>query len=233
MVLNEGTTYSSYIEPGNEIESLTINFNGGYQSDVKRTLCTVSDVLIDQPVEASNEFVFIEEKLYKHNNSVSPLIYRIRNLTQNFHEHEASINETLYFLLEALVQSNSQLIHEIKDIHAAKLSTKKEIYRRLTEVRDYIDSCFNEDVTLETLSRIALMSPFHLLRQFKKNYHVTPHQYVINRRLERAKRCITHSDAPLADVCFMTGFRDASSFSKLFKKRYGLSPQQYREGVKK
>ncbi len=233
LVLNEGTTYSSYIERGNEVESLTINFNSAYQSDVKGVLSTVPDLLVDQPVESSNEFVFIEEKLYKHNDSVSPLIYRIQKLTPNFHENETLINETLYFLLEALLVNNAHLIREIKDIHAAKLSTKKEIYRRLNEVRDYIDSCFNEDITLETLSRIALMSPFHLLRQFKKNYHVTPHQYVINRRLERAKEFITHSDAVLADICFQAGFRDTSSFSKLFRKRYGVSPQQYRGRIKK
>ncbi len=233
LLLNEGTSYSSYIEPGNEVESLTVNFSREYQSEVKRILCTANDMLIDQPIESSEEFVLVEEKLYKHDKSVSPLVNRIRKLTRNFHENEAAINETLYFLLEALLRNNAQLIHEIKDIHATRLSTKKEIYRRLNEVRDYIDSCFNEDITLESLSRIALMSPFHLLRQFKKNYHVTPHQYLINRRLEKAKVFVTRSDSTLADICFMTGFRDASSFSKLFRKRYGLSPQQYREAIKK
>jgi len=233
LLLNEGTTYSSYIEPGNDVESLTINFNGAYQSDVKKVLSTVNDKLIDQHVEPLKESVLVEEKLYKHNHSVSPLIYKIRKLTKDFHEHEAAINERLYFLLEALLRNNAQLIHEIKDIHAARLSTKKEIYRRLNEVRDYIDSCFNEDITLESLSKIALMSPFHLLRQFKKNYHVTPHQYLISRRLEKAKVFVTRSDSALTDICFITGFRDASSFSKLFKKRYGLSPQQYREAIKK
>jgi hypothetical protein len=170
LLLNEGTSYSSYIERGNEVESLTVNFSREYQSEVKSILCTESDTLIDQSVEPSKEFVLVEEKLYKHNHSVSPLIYKIRKLTKDFHENEASINETLYFLLEALLRNNAQLIHEIKDIHAARLT--KEIYRRLNEVRDYIDSCFNEDITLESLSKIALMSPFHL-PQFK-NYRVTP-----------------------------------------------------------
>ena len=107
------------------------------------------------------------------------------------------------------------------------------MYRRLNEVKDYIDSCFNEDITLDDLSKIALMSPFHLLRQFKKNYHITPHQYLINRRLDRAKNSILYSNASLTDICFMIGFRDISSFSKLFKRRFGLSPQQYRSAIKK
>ena len=233
LLMNEGTNYSSYIEPGMKVESLTINFSREYQSDVKRTLCTATDSLIDQPFESSKESVCVEERLYRHNNSVSPLIYKVRKLTKNFHANEALLNETLYFLLDALLQNNAQLIHEIRGIHAARLSTKKEVYRRLNEVKDYIDSCFNEDITLESLSGIALMSPFHLLRQFKKNFHVTPHQYLMSQRLQRARDYLTSSKVTLTNICFMTGFRDASSFSKLFKKRYGLSPQQYREAVKR
>jgi AraC-like DNA-binding protein len=66
------------------------------------------------------------------------------------------------------------------------------------------------------------------LRQFKKNYQLTPHQYLIHRRLDRAKNSILYSTASMTDICFMIGFDDVSSFSKLFKRRFGLSPQQYR-----
>ncbi len=233
LLLNEGTTYSSYIEPGNEVESLTINFNREYQSDVRRVIANSTDKLLNQPFEPPGELVFVEEKLYKHNNFVSPLIFKLRSLSRHFHENEASISETLYFLLNALIQNNATLIHEIKGVAAARFTTKKEIYRRLNEVKDYIDSCSNEDISLESLSKIALMSPFHLLRQFKKNFHTTPYQYLVNRRMERAIDILKSSDATLSDVCFITGFRDTSSFSKLFRKRYRLSPQQYRESVKK
>ena len=232
LLLNEGTTYSSYIEPGNEVESLTINFNREYQSDVRRVMAMSADKLLDQPFESPDELVFIEEKLYKHNNFVSPLIFRVRSLSRHFHENEASISETLYFLLNAIIQNNASLIHEIEGVPAAKLSTKREIYRRLNEVKDYMDSCSNEDITLESLSKIALMSPFHLLRQFKKNFHLTPYQYLINRRLDRAVDILTSSDGTLAEICFITGFRDTSSFCKLFRKRYSLSPQQFRESIK-
>ncbi|MEP7376981.1 MAG: AraC family transcriptional regulator [Chitinophagaceae bacterium] len=233
LLLNEGTEYSSYIEPGEDVESLTINFNINYQSDVARVVLSGNEKLMDDPFNRDKKGVLVEEKLFNHGASVSPFIYRIKKLTENFEDNTDVINETLYFLLEALLLSDVELLNEIKEISAAKPSTKKEMYRRLNEVKDYIDSCFNEDISLEALSKIALMSPFHLLRQFKKNYHITPHQYLINRRLERAKNSITWSNASLTDICFMTGFRDTSSFSKLFKRRFGLSPQQYRATIKK
>jgi AraC family transcriptional regulator len=228
LVLNEGTRYSSYIEPGDEVESLTINFHIHYQSEVARTVLSGTDKMIDDPFAKGDMNLFFEEKLFGHNQSVSPFIYTIRKLTQNFNKNQPAVNETLYFLLEALLLNNRELIHKIKEIDARRFSTQKEIYRRLNAVKDYIDSCFNEEITLDELSKIALMSPFHLLRQFKKNYRQTPHQYLTARRLEKARSCIVYSKAPLTDICFSIGFSDISSFSKLFKRKFGLSPQQYR-----
>ena len=232
LLLNESTEYSSYIEPGEMVESLTINFNINYQAEVARVVLSGNDKLMDGPFHAGARGILVEEKLFSHNDSVSPFVYKIKRLTENFGDSTEAINETLYFLLEALLLSDADLVAEIKEINAVKLSTKKEMYRRLNEVKDYIDSCFNEDITLEALSKIALMSPFHLLRQFRKNYHITPHQYLINRRLERARSSMIHSNASLTEICFMTGFRDTSSFSKLFKSRFGLSPLQYRMKIK-
>lgn len=228
LVLNEGTKYSSHIDAEDEVESLTINFNIHYQSEAAKVLLSDADKLVDDPFTTATSGLCFEEKLFIHNTTVSPFIYKIRNLTRNFPKNTGAINETLYFLLEALLINNRELAYQIKEIDASRLSTKKEIYRRLNEVKDYIDSCYNEDITLDVLSKIALMSPFHLLRQFKKNYRQTPHQYLTARRLEKARSCIVYSKAPLTDICFSIGFGDISSFSKLFKRKFGLSPQQYR-----
>lgn len=233
LLLNEGTAYSSYIEAGHEVESLTINFNLQYQSEIARTVLTGNDKLVDDPFITCSKGIVIEEKLYNYSPAVSALISKIKAFTENFPRNTALINETLYFLLEAIVLTNAEVLNEIKDIRAARPSTRKEMYRRLNEVKDYIDSCFNEDITLDDLSKIALMSPFHLLRQFKKNYQLTPHQYLIQRRLDRAKNSILYSTASMTDICFMIGFDDVSSFSKLFKRRFGLSPQQYRAAKRK
>jgi AraC-like DNA-binding protein len=214
------------------VESLTINFNLQYQLEVARVILSGSDKLMDDPFATGKKMVVVEEKLFSYNESVSPLIYRIRQLTRNFQEKTSELTETLYLLLEAVLLANAELDKEIRKIDAIKLSTKKEMYRRLNEIKDYIDSCCNEDITLDSLSKIALMSPFHLLRQFKKNFHITPHQYLISRRLDRAKNKIVHSGDTIKDICLMTGFRDISSFTKLFKHKFGVSPQQYRTIIK-
>jgi AraC-like DNA-binding protein len=232
LVLNEGTQYASYIQSDTEVESLTIHFNARYESEVAKVVLLEMEKLIDDPLYINKERVFFEEKLYAHNSTVSSLIYTVRELSKNFLENKSSLNEVLYFLLEAMLLNNTEIIKEINKIDAAKPSTRIEIYRRLNEAKDYIDSCYNEDITLDDLSNISLMSPFHLLRQFKKNYGITPHQYLMNRRLEQAKMSILTTDKPLTDICFIIGFKDMSSYSKLFKRKYGLSPLQYRHKFK-
>ena len=228
LVLNEGTEYGSYIRSNTEVESLAILFSSQYKNEVSKVFLQNNDQLINDPFHYSQHDLFFEEKLFPYNLSISRFINLIRELTKNFPENARSINEILYFLLEALILNNSETAKEIDEINAMKASTKQEIYRRLNAVKDHIDSCFNEEITLNDLSKIALMSPFHLLRQFKKNYRITPHQYIMKQRLEQSKKIILNSEHSITDICFMIGFKDISSYSKLFKKSYGLSPTQFR-----
>jgi AraC-like DNA-binding protein len=228
LILNEGTHYSSYIRSHAEVESLAIIFNSHYKSEVSKVLLETEDKLIDQPFHDSNNDVVFEERLFAYNLPISRFIQAIRELTKDLTENSKSINELLFFLLEELMLNNTEAIKAMNKIDAAKFSTRKEIYRRLNDVKDYIDSCFNEDVTLNDLSAIALMSPFHLLRQFKKNYKITPHQYIMKQRLEHSKKIILNTNNSLTDICFMIGFKDMSSYSRLFKRTYGLSPLQFR-----
>ena len=172
MILNEGTHYSSYIRSNSEVESLAIIFNSHYKSEVSKVLLQSEDQLIDQPFADFSKDVFFEERLFAYNLPISKFIQSIRELTNDLPTNTRSINELLFFLLEALMLNNDEAIKAINNIDATRHVTRQEIYRRLNDVKDYIDSCFNEDITLNDLSKIALMSPFHLLRQFKKNYRM-------------------------------------------------------------
>ena len=206
LILNEGTHYSSYIQSKSGVESLAIIFNSNYKSEASRVLLETDDRLIDQPFDTTPKEFFFEEKLFAYNLTISKFINSIRELTKNLPENAKAINELLYFLLEALMLNNSTAIGEMNNIEAIKFSTRKEIYRRLNEVKDYIDSCYNEDITLHDLAGIALMSPFHLLRQFKKNYRITPHEYIMKQRVEHSKKIMVETENSLTDICFMIGY---------------------------
>jgi AraC-like DNA-binding protein len=94
--------------------------------------------------------------------------------------------------------------------------------------RHFIDNNFDKELNLKLLSHIRFISKFHLLRLYKKYYGQTPKQYLINKRIEEAKKLLTKGKA-VTETCFDIGFDSPSSFSTLFKSRVGVSPAQFQK----
>lgn len=94
----------------------------------------------------------------------------------------------------------------------------------------YIDSNFDKDLNLVLLAHLQFISKYHLIRVFKKYYGVTPRQYLINKRIENAKK-ILKSGSIVSDTCYTVGFESISSFSILFKAKTGMSPSVYRKAT--
>jgi AraC-like DNA-binding protein len=103
---------------------------------------------------------------------------------------------------------------------------KAYLYRRIVQSKLFIDKCFAEKIDLNNIADEAYFSKFHFIRQFKKAYGKTPHQYLTQVRIEKAMELL-RADIPVYDVCFMVGFESLSSFSGLFKRAVGLSPSVY------
>ncbi|MDR7305525.1 AraC family transcriptional regulator [Rhodoferax saidenbachensis] len=95
-------------------------------------------------------------------------------------------------------------------------------------VLDYIDSMLEGPLSLEELAGVAGMPLLRFLRSFSNAVGSTPHAYITERRLQRARRLLRASDAPLADIAFACGFAHQSHLGAVIKERLGLSPRQYR-----
>ena len=101
-------------------------------------------------------------------------------------------------------------------------------YRRLVQAKLFIDAHFDESINLDAIADEAYFSKFHFLRIFKKTYRQTPHQYLINVRLEKAKMLL-QANIPITEACYACGFESISSFATLFKKTTGFTPSEYRQ----
>lgn len=103
-----------------------------------------------------------------------------------------------------------------------------DIYQRIAAAKVFIDKNYHEPIDLDRISRQALLSRFHFHRLFTRVYKKTPHQYVTQTRLEAAKLLLAKEGISITDVCNMIGFESLGSFSSLFSKQSGYSPQYYR-----
>jgi AraC-like DNA-binding protein len=107
-------------------------------------------------------------------------------------------------------------------------SVAAETYRRLVRAQKFIDECYHLPLDLQQISSEACLSRFHFLRLFRQAFNKTPHQYLTQRRIERAKELLSSSGLSVTDVCFEVGFESLGSFSTLFHKHVGHPPITYR-----
>jgi AraC-like DNA-binding protein len=89
-----------------------------------------------------------------------------------------------------------------------------------------------QTVSIEDVAREVGISPFHFIRQFEAVFGLTPHQFRIQSRLDRAKRLLSMGQHSVTDVCMEVGFSSLGSFSDLFTRRIGASPSAYRRRMR-
>lgn len=102
------------------------------------------------------------------------------------------------------------------------------LLRRLLKARDLLHAEVSRGVTLDDLARASGLSRAHLARQFANTFGLPPHQYLVQLRLDQAKRALA-SGASVTEVCHDIGFESLGTFSSSFRKRVGLSPREYQQ----
>jgi AraC-like DNA-binding protein len=100
--------------------------------------------------------------------------------------------------------------------------------RHLLRAKDVVDAKYREPLDVPTLACAAHLSPAHFSREFRRTFGVTPHKYVVTRRLERAAALLRNTDHSVAEICLEVGLRSIGSFTTSFRRAFGLSPTAYR-----
>ncbi len=100
--------------------------------------------------------------------------------------------------------------------------------RQLLRARDLADARYTETVAVEDMARAASLSRSHFIEKFRQAFGVTPHAYLLTRRLERAAALLRGTDYSVAWICVSVGLKSVGSFTTSFKRAYGLSSTAYR-----
>jgi len=104
-----------------------------------------------------------------------------------------------------------------------------DVHERLCRARQFIDDSYQLPLDLVEISKQACLSRYHFLRLFRDEFETTPHQYLIQKRIEKAKELLRARSLSVTDVCFEVGFESLGSFSSLFRKCVGRAPSSYRQ----
>jgi AraC family transcriptional regulator len=103
--------------------------------------------------------------------------------------------------------------------------------RILRRIRDRIEAELDTELSLASLAKESGYSRAHFLRMFRAATGLTPHRYVLERRLSTAQQLLRQSKTPLADIALMCGFSSQTYMNEVFRKRLGVTPQEHRRNI--
>ncbi|MEM9141456.1 MAG: AraC family transcriptional regulator [Bacteroidota bacterium] len=194
--------------------------------------CTASPVeLLDEPFQEKGQGPFFWERTFGADH------YRSGKLLQYLYELSGSPeyetmnpHELLMEVLQAIYQDQCLGHTYATKIHSKKASTQTETLKRLLTAYEYIQDNITESISLDQLSQISALSKYHIYNSFKTIFGRTPHQYINRQKLIKARAILPLGRYSVSEVAHLLGYPDLPTFSKLFKKAYGLPPSLYLKG---
>ncbi|MCH5247876.1 MAG: helix-turn-helix domain-containing protein [Muribaculaceae bacterium] len=151
----------------------------------------------------------------------------ITKIQQGFYR----VLKLLEILFELSIDKNYRLLNPNRDSNSSSVGTSSN--SRIQKIEDYIKQNYKDHLTLESLASIAGMSPTSFSRFFKEKTGRTVSDYIIDIRLGHATRKLANDKDPITEVCFDCGFNNISNFNRLFKRKKGCTPHEFRDNYRK
>lgn len=163
-------------------------------------------------------------KIMNFNNNKNVILYYLNTLVQEVELKEINYElacKSILTLFIIYISRNSESTLLIT-------SNPEKLNIECIKVKNYIDSHYSENITLDILSNLSYINKFHLVHLFTKQMGISPINYLINKRIEESKNLLTTTNYSIRDIATIVGFSNSSYFSQMFKKFNGCSPRIYK-----
>ena len=226
-IAGEGETFEYGSEKGMKSEQIFVFFKSNLIEVLNEDpgfageeLTGISEA-IDEPAEFygkvfRNDLVFSEQ--------INFLGKSIRLLSKEGLPAEEKFAEIMCSLLYRRYGMES----EVERIKRVKKSSRYEIYRKLNIAREFIRLYFEDKISVEDVAGYSGISKYYLIRLFKDVYKITPYNYILALRMNKAMNMLKLSEKSITEICFDAGFESTSTFSLFFKRYTGFSPRDFR-----
>lgn len=177
------------------------------------------------------DFSILEQTHIDHSDGVLNSLSSIYSLSTSCASFQALKADLLCLnLLERFRKRLNLAEEEARSLPLKKRSSVIDVYKRLDHTRELMKVNYSKSLSLEFLAAKAAMNPKHFLRMFKNAFDTTPRQYIIQIRLNRAQELLL-SSKNVSDISRAVGYESMSSFSWLFKQRFGCNPTDFRNQI--
>ncbi len=232
LLVADGEIYNSASDSRAFSESLTVSFNSQILTNVLDGLSGREEFLLDDPFErrAKPDTLFFTD-IYQPTGEIKILLDNFSARAKaGASINQIALDQAFYQLMERLVFLQKQVHAEIRGIPSRKSATREELYRRLRRARDFIRGNSDKELKIEEIARVACLSPYHFLRTYKSSFGITPHQELLDVRLEKARRLMSveKNNFTLGRIATESGFNNLSSFSKAFRQKFKVAPSLFK-----
>ena len=210
-----------------EITPAKVPQKAAWRQQIEFTLLFLDPAYVAQIAHESVDSDRIE--LVPHFATSDPLVHQIGLALKA--ELEAGESSSLLYVESAATMLAA---HLLRHYSAQKHNLYKQgtlSRRRFQPVIDYMHSHLEQNLSLAELAAAIQMSTFYFARSFKQAFGVTPYQYLLQCRIEKAKQLLHWQDLSIAVISRQVGFHDQSSFTAKFRQIVGVTPKKYRAGL--
>lgn len=225
LLINEGQYFRTSAAYERPARMLTIAYKVGVAKEIYRSLSKTHNQLLDNPESKTHDDLFLFDRGY----DMSPELFKKAAALCELNTSDFSadgLESMLDDLLEGILIEHLPVQEEMLSMDKVKLSTKQELFKRLQWTKDYINENYARNLTVEELAGVACLSPFHFKRLFRQLFNQPPYQYIKARRMEKARELLLQG-LPVSTVCRSVGWEDSSSFVRLFKQEFEITPKQF------
>ena len=154
-------------------------------------------------------------------------------MQQMMHEDKSPDGESAFLRSLLTMELFVWLSRSLREQWESNLSTKGHKLQEILEsAKGYINNNYNNDISLSDVAGYVYLSTSHFARAFKKQYGISPIQYLLGIRIEKAKTLLEETNLKVGDIASSVGFSAQQRFNDIFKKHLGVSPSEYRQKYK-
>ena len=204
-----------------DIHEVTVQFRLNFDLDTSSFRFSSYKSIYDMLIRAQRGLAFPPEAIM--------LVYHRLARLSSIEEGFIAVQEFFSILYELSKFDNAR---ELASSSFAKVGVESES-KRILKVKNYIDEHYKDDLSLEQLADLVGMTPTAFSRYFKQRTAKNISEYIVDIRLGHAARLLVDTSDSVSEICWATGFNTLSNFNRLFRKRKGCSPTEFREKYQK
>ena len=218
LVVDNNNRVEINIDADKDVKGVCIFPKKDLLNEVAKTRISSHDSLLDKPFENHEIGLVHNQFRYSDNRTGRFLKKNVPNIIKLQKQSEALDFDNFYTgLAECIIDDQLELQGKLNNVASVKKATKEELYRRVFAAKDFVEDNFTNKICLDDLAQEAFLSKYHFTRTFKALFQLSPYQYLLQLRLQKAQELLA-LDYSYNEVSQLIGFSDGKNLRKSIQK---------------